>query len=176
AESALYDEAIRACDPALSREAVFEKLAVADVQQAADRFRSLYEESGGRDGFVSIEVRPSLAYDAEGTIADVRRLWAACGRPNVMIRTPGTRPGLTAIERCLAEGINVNVTLLFAVDRYLAVMDAWCAALEARVARDEPVQAVASVASFFVSRVDTQVDRRLAERREAARSEAEREA
>ena len=175
-KSGLYDDAIRACDSAWTPEAVFEAIAVADVQQAADLFRPLHEATGGRDGFVSIEVRPALAYDAEGTIAEVRRLWAACDRPNVMVKIPGTRPGLTAIQRCLSEGIPVNVTLLFAVGRYLEVMDAWCAALEERIARREPVQPLASVASFFVSRVDTKMDRRLAERRDAARSEAEREA
>jgi transaldolase len=175
-KSALYDDAIRGCDPALAPEAVFEAIAVADVQQAADRFRPLHEATGGSDGFVSIEVRPALAYDADGTIAEVRRLWAACDRPNVMVKIPGTRPGLIAIERCLAEGIQVNVTLLFAVERYLEVMDAWCAALEARIARGEPVRQLASVASFFVSRVDTAVNRRLAARRDVAGSEAEREA
>lgn len=154
----LYDEPIRACPPGTPPDAVFERLAVADVREAADHFRPLYDRTQGRDGFVSIEVRPSLAYDTAGTIAEVRRLWQACGRPNVMVKIPGTREGIPAIERCLAEGININVTLLFSVRRYLAVADAWFAALEERVGRREPVARVASVASFFVSRVDTKVD------------------
>lgn len=160
-ETDLYDERIRACPPGAPPAAVFEQLAVADVREAADHFRSLYDHSQGRDGFVSIEVRPALAHDTAGTIEEVRRLWTACERPNVMVKIPGTREGIPAIRQCLAEGINVNVTLLFSVRRYLEVADAWFAALEERVERRLPVERVASVASFFVSRVDTKVDGRL---------------
>lgn len=170
----LYDDVIRRCDPALPADAVFERLAVADVQRAADHFRPLYEDSDGRDGFVSIEVRPALAYDTAGTIAEVCRLWKACDRPNVMVKIPGTAPGIEAIRRCLVEGVNVNITLLFSVPRYLEVVDAWFAAFEERVARGAPVAQLASVASFFVSRVDTKVDGRLEKRVASARDEAER--
>lgn len=157
----LYDDVIRECGPDMEPAEIFEKLAVADVQEAADHFRPLYDETEGRDGFVSIEVRPALAYDTEGTVEEVRRLWTSCARPNVMVKIPGTREGLPAIRSCLAEGININITLLFSVDRYLEVMDAWFDAFRERVDRGEPVARLASVASFFVSRVDSKVDGRL---------------
>jgi transaldolase len=157
----LYDDVIRECGPDMEPDEIFEKLAVADVQEAADHFRPLFDETEGRDGFVSIEVRPALAYDTEGTVEEVRRLWTSCGRPNVMVKIPGTREGLPAIRSCLAEGININITLLFSVDRYLEVMDAWFDAFRERVERGEPVARLASVASFFVSRVDSKVDGRL---------------
>lgn len=157
----LYDDVIRECGPDMEPDEIFEKLAVADVREAADHFRPLYDRTEGRDGFVSIEVRPSLAYDTEGTIEEVRRLWTACDRPNVMVKIPGTREGLPAIRTCLAEGTNINITLLFSVDRYLEVMDAWFDAFRERIERDLPVARLASVASFFVSRVDTKVDERL---------------
>jgi transaldolase len=159
--SDLYDDDIRAageCSP----EQAFELLAVADIQQACDLFRPLYERTGGRDGFVSIEVNPHLANDTEGTTTDVRRLWETVDRPNVMIKIPGTVEGLPAIRKSLASGINVNVTLLFAVTRYEEVMEAWFQALEDRVHRGADVNRVASVASFFISRVDSNIDHRLA--------------
>jgi transaldolase len=140
---------------------VFEALAIQDVQEAADVLRPVYEETDGADGFVSIEVSPELARDTEGSIAEARRLWRAADRPNVMIKIPGTREGWPAIERCLREGININITLLFSVEHYRAVADAYLRALEARVAEGHPVDRVASVASLFVSRVDTEVDKRL---------------
>ncbi len=157
----LYDDVIRECGPDMEPDEIFEKLAVADVQQAADHFRSLYDRTDGQDGFVSIEVRPALANDTEGTIEEVRRLWTSCDRPNVMVKIPGTRAGLPAIRHCLAEGININITLLFSVERYLEVMDAWFDAFEGRVGAGEPVGRLSSVASFFVSRVDSKVDKRL---------------
>jgi transaldolase len=172
----LYDALIGACAPGAPPDAVFERLAVADVREAADHFRPLYDRTDGRDGFVSIEVRPALAHDTAGTIEEVRRLWAACDRPNVMVKIPGTREGLPAIRRCLAEGVNVNVTLLFSVPRYLEVVDAWFAAFEERVERGDPVDRLASVASFFVSRVDAKVDDRLEKRLAEAQDEREREA
>lgn len=174
AGSGLYDDAIRACGPELAPDAVFERLAISDVQTAADRFRPLYDASSGRDGYVSIEVRPSLAGDTEATIAEARRLWVACARPNVMVKIPATREGVAAIERCLDEGVNVNVTLLFSVERYAEVVDAWFAAFEARAERGEPLDRLASVASFFVSRVDTKVDARLEKRLVEARDESTR--
>ncbi len=160
-DSDLYDDDIRTAGSDVEPDVVFERLAVADVQRAADHFRPLYDGSEGKDGFVSIEVRPSLAYDTDGTAEEVRRLWAACDRPNVMVKIPGTYEGLPAISECLLEGININVTLLFSVNRYHEVLDAWFSALEERVERHLPVDRLASVASFFVSRVDSMVDKRL---------------
>jgi transaldolase len=175
-ETDLYDDRIRGGDrPSPAPDALFERLAVADVREAADQFRPLYERSGGRDGFVSIEVRPTLARDTDGTIEEVRRLWRACDRPNVMVKIPGTREGLPAIRRCLAEGININITLLFSVERYLEVVEAWFAAFEQRAERGERLDRLASVASFFVSRVDSKVDGRLEARLAEARGERERE-
>src|SRR5262249_53812379 len=162
AETALYDEDIRrlAGERGTAAE-IFEGLAVADIQSAADVFRGVYEGSGGNDGFVSIEVGPHLARDTQGTIAEARRLWKECGRPNVMVKIPGTAEGVPAIRQCLAEGININITLLFSVPRYREVMDAYLSALEDRLKAGQPVDALRSVASFFVSRVDTNVDKKL---------------
>ena len=156
-------------DPALARPDIrsksdadaFEAIAVDDVRMAADVFRTVYDSTEGADGFVSIEVRPSLARDTHGSLAEARRLWREVGRPNVMIKIPGTREGWPAIEQALEEGININITLLFSVEHYKAVADAYLNAMEARIAARKPVDRVASVASFFVSRVDTEVDKRL---------------
>ncbi len=137
---------------------IFEALAVADVQDACDEFRDVHEATGGADGLVSLEVSPTLAHDAAGTEVEARRLWTAVGRPNVMIKIPGTIAGLGAIERCIAAGINVNVTLLFSTARHEQVMDAYLRGLEHRAAGGECLSHIASVASFFVSRVDTKVD------------------
>ncbi|MBA3258323.1 MAG: transaldolase [Gemmatimonadales bacterium] len=157
-------------DDVLAREAgssrsdadVFEAIAVEDVRAAADLFRPVYAHSNGADGFVSLEVSPGVALDTAGTIAEAERLWAAVDRPNVMIKIPGTREGWPAIERCLTNGININITLLFSVEYYRKVAEAYLAALEARESKGEPLDRLASVASFFVSRVDTEVDARLA--------------
>lgn len=159
--SADYDDALRDSAARATDRAVFEALAVQDVQEAADAFRPVYDATDGGDGFVSIEVSPKLARDTEGSIAEARRLWRAVDRPNVMIKIPGTREGWPAIERCLREGININITLLFSVEHYQAVADAYVHALEARVAEGHPIDRVASVASLFVSRVDTEVDKRI---------------
>jgi transaldolase len=163
AESDLYDQDIRAA-ASRSPGTVFESIAVADIRTAADLFRPLYDRTGGADGFVSIEVEPDLAWDTDGSIDAARRLWKSVDRPNVMVKIPGTAEGLPAIRECLSEGININITLLFSVDRYHEVMDAWFEALERRAERDEPIDRIASVASFFVSRVDTKVDQRIGER------------
>jgi transaldolase len=141
--------------------AIYETLAMADVRAAADAFRALYDDSDGADGFVSFEVSPHLARDASGTIAAARRLWAALDRPNVMIKVPGTEAGLTAVVELLAEGINVNVTLLFSVARYRQVLEAHAKGLAAALDGGRPVQRIASVASFFLSRIDTAVDEEL---------------
>lgn len=162
AETELYDEDVRrAGDEGRDPFAIFEKLAVDDVCRAADLFRPVFDAAGGGDGFVSIEVGPRLANDTEGSIREARRLWAACDRPNVMVKIPGTAAGVPAIRRCLAEGININITLLFSVARYREVMEAYLSALEERVAAGQPIDGLRSVASFFVSRVDTNVDKKL---------------
>jgi transaldolase len=140
---------------------VFETIAIKDVQEAADLFRPVYDATGGADGFVSLEVSPRLARDTEGSVNEARRLWKALARPNVMIKIPGTREGWPAIERCLQEGININITLLFSIEHYRAVAEAYLKALEARVSAKQSIDKVASVASFFVSRVDTEVDKRI---------------
>jgi transaldolase len=157
--SDLYDEDIRRLAAVgRSPKAIFEALAVADVQVACDTFHPVYLRAAGHDGLVSLEVDPGLARDAEGTLGEAQRLWEAVGRPNAMIKIPGTAQGLPAITAALAEGINVNVTLLFSVVRYEQVIEAFLAGLEARVARGLVVDRLASVASFFVSRIDTKVD------------------
>lgn len=159
AGSRLYDDDIRRMsEEGRSAGEIFESLAVADVQAACDVFMPLYRQSGGTDGFVSLEVSPALANDTEGTISQAARLWAAIGRPNAMIKIPGTRAGLPAITRSIAAGINVNVTLLFAIERYAEVIDAFLEGLDRRLRQRLPIQSVASVASFFVSRVDGKVD------------------
>jgi transaldolase len=158
----LYDAQIRsAARWGLEPAAIFESLAVEDVRSAADVFRPVYEATGGDDGFVSIEVRPQLAHETEASIVEARRLWKECGRPNVMVKIPATREGLEAIRRCVSEGINVNVTLLFSVPRYREVMEAFLSGVEERIAASKPADRLRSVASFFVSRVDTLVDAKL---------------
>jgi transaldolase len=162
AGSELYDDAIRGLGAqGKSPAAIFEALAVADVVAAADAFRPLYEACDGNDGFVSIEVAPHLARDTEGSLEEARRLWQACSRPNVMVKIPGTREGVGAIRQALSEGININITLLFSISRYREVMTAYLEALETRRSAGSPNGRLRSVASFFVSRVDTMVDKRL---------------
>jgi transaldolase len=166
----LYDLARQGLDAS----AIFDRLASGDLRRAADILRSRYEETNGTDGFVSWEVSPELAYDTERTMADVRRLWGLFDRSNALIKIPGTRAGLPAIERMLYEGININITLLFSVERYEQVMEAYFSALERRVAEGKPIDRIRSVASFFVSRVDTLVDKMLDEKIKSA-GPAERE-
>jgi transaldolase len=154
-----YDAAIRAMARAKkSAMEIYEALSQRDVQSAADEFRPLYERTGGADGYVSLEVNPHLARDTQGTIREARRLWRALDRPNVMIKVPATAQGLPAIEQLIGEGINVNVTLLFSLPRYREVAQAYCAGLAARLARHKSVSRVASVASFFLSRIDVLID------------------
>jgi transaldolase len=162
AATELYDDDIRRLgEKRLPPDEIFETLAVDDVSRVADAFRPLHESVRGEDGFVSIEVGPHLALDTEGSVVEARRLWKRCDRPNVMVKIPGTQPGIPAIRQCLSEGININITLLFSVERYREVMEAYLSALEARVAAGQPVDRLRSVASFFVSRVDTNVDKKL---------------
>jgi transaldolase / glucose-6-phosphate isomerase len=145
-------------DPSLEPKAVYEMLAVKDIQDAADVLRPLYTSTGSRDGYVSLEVSPDLANDTEGTLAEARHLWKAVARPNVMIKVPATPAGIPAIRTLISEGVNVNVTLLFAVDAYETVARAFIDGLEARSQAGEPLDHVGSVASFFVSRIDSAVD------------------
>jgi transaldolase len=160
--SRLYDTDIRRlADAGKSSTEIFEALAVADVRAACDAFLPLYQRSAGSDGLVSLEVAPTLAQDADATMQEAERLWSAVDRPNAMIKIPGTRAGLVAITRAIAAGINVNVTLLFSIERYAEVIEAFLAGLEQRLERGLPVTSLASVASFFVSRVDGKVDRLL---------------
>jgi transaldolase/glucose-6-phosphate isomerase len=140
---------------------IYEHLAVTDIQAAADALRPVYDRLDGADGFVSIEVSPFLATSTEGTIDEARRLWAAVDRPNLMVKVPGTREGVPAVRTLTAEGINVNITLLFAIEMYQAVAEAFLAGLEDRLAKGKDISQVASVASFFVSRVDTKIDAKI---------------
>ncbi|MFA5975260.1 MAG: transaldolase [Elusimicrobiota bacterium] len=138
--------------------AIFEALAVEDVRRACDVFRPVYEQTAGGDGYVSLEVNPHLARDAQGTLEEARRLFERVNRPNVMIKIPGTRESLPAIEQALGEGLNVNVTLIFSLKRYEEVLTAWLSGMERWSKKGKSLRSVASVASFFISRVDTLVD------------------
>jgi transaldolase len=137
---------------------IYERLVVTDVRDACDVLRPVYDDSQGVDGFVSLEVSPHLAHDTEGTMVEARRLFQAVRRPNLLIKIPGTLEGIPAIEEMLYEGMNINITLLFAVDRYEAVAEAYMRALERRLAQGKGVARVASVASFFLSRIDVLTD------------------
>ncbi len=137
---------------------IYETLTQQDIQNAADKFRELYQRTDGKDGYVSLEVNPHLAHDTHATIAEARRLWKALNRPNVLIKVPGTKEGLPAITQLISEGINVNVTLLFGVPRYQEVAEAYQNGLEMRVAKGESIAQVTSVASFFLSRIDVLID------------------
>lgn len=143
---------------------IYEALAIQDIRQAADILRPVYNETHGRDGFVSIEVNPRLAFDTDGTIEEGRRLFAAIERPNVMIKVPGTNQGMPAVATLIGEGINVNVTLIFAIEMYEKVMQAYLDGLRTFRISGRPLASVASVASFFVSRVDSAVDKQLQEK------------
>jgi transaldolase len=161
-EGAEYNDAIASLARAgKSIDAIYETLALEDVQAAADLFRKTYDAAGGADGFVSLEVSPHLADDTKGTVVEGLRLWEAFDRPNAMIKVPGTEAGLPAITELIAAGVNINVTLLFSVERYGAVVDAYLAGLEQRVAAGKPIDRIASVASFFLSRIDTLIDAKL---------------
>ena len=163
--SNLYADIINAPDSKkLNANGVFEKIAFRDVQDACDIFAPVYKESNRRDGYVSLEVSPFLGYDTKATIDEARRLWKSVNRPNVMIKIPGTVEGLPAIRQCLEDGININITLLFAQSAYEHVAEAFLAALEARAAKGQDISHIASAASFFVSRIDTLVDSKIDEK------------
>ena len=142
----------------LNAKGLYERIAIRDVQTATDIFRSVYDETKARDGFVSLEVSPTLANDTQGTLEEARRLWKTVSRENLMVKVPATKEGIPAIRQLLEEGININITLLFAQSAYEQVAEAYIAALEARVAKGQDVSKIASVASFFVSRIDTLID------------------
>jgi transaldolase len=161
AEGHAYDAQLAGASPELSAWELFELVETDDVRAACDIFRTVHEKSKGVDGYVSIEVSPGAAHSVDDTIAEARRLWAVVERPNVMIKVPGTAAGAAAARRLLADGINVNITLLFSVDAYAVVIESYITALEERAKRGLPLSAIASVASFFVSRVDTEAEKRL---------------
>ena len=154
---------------------LFLGLAFEDISTAADMLRPTYQVTAGRDGFVSIEVSPDLAYDTGATIAEARRLFSTLNRKNVLVKVPATKQGLPAIEQLTSEGINVNVTLLFSVERYEEVIEAYLRGLEQRVSKGQPIHEITSVASFFVSRVDTLTDQLLETRLSSATSKAEKD-
>ncbi|MEZ5540856.1 MAG: transaldolase [Pseudomonadota bacterium] len=172
-----YDDAIaEAVRHGTGAPALYEALVLADVQAAADCFRQVYEHSGARDGYVSLEVSPHLAHDTAGTIGEARRLWQLFGRDNAMIKVPATRAGIPAIATLVADGININATLLFSLPRYREVADAYLQGLEWRLDGGLPIDRIASVASFFLSRIDVLIDadldRRLAQDPELGRHDA----
>ena len=158
-DSADYDAAIKALsEKPVELITLYENLAIEDVQKAADLFKPVYDETKKKDGYVSLEVSPYLAFDKQGTIAEAQRLWKTVGRPNVMIKVPGTKEGVLALEDLIAEGININVTLLFSKNVYEQVAQTYIKGLERFAAKGGDVSTVASVASFFISRIDTGVD------------------
>ncbi|HET9029582.1 MAG TPA: bifunctional transaldolase/phosoglucose isomerase [Candidatus Aquilonibacter sp.] len=155
-----YDEQLRTLiQQETNPDALFWDLAVADIQNACDAFKGVYESSGGNDGFVSLEVSPLLAHDTQGTIANAKQLWERVGRPNLMVKIPGTNAGVAAIEECIYAGLNINVTLIFAIEMYEKTARAYIKGLERRIAEGKPVERIRSVNSVFVSRIDTAVDK-----------------
>ena len=148
-------------DASLDAKGIYERLAIRDIQDAADALKPVYLSTSGHDGYVSLEVSPLLANETQATIEEARRLWNTVQRPNIMIKVPGTTAGLPAIETLLTEGININITLLFARQRYEEVAETYVRALEARAKAGLPLPQMASVASFFVSRIDTNIDARI---------------
>ncbi|HEY6214679.1 MAG TPA: transaldolase, partial [Vicinamibacterales bacterium] len=161
AEGSAYDDQIRSATGSKTAMELFELVETTDVRDACDIFAGAHRDSKGNDGFVSIEVSPGAANDMRATVSEAERLWATVKRPNVMIKIPGTAEGAKAVERAIAAGINVNITLLFAIEAYASVIEAYMRGLEERVKAGKEISSIHSVASFFVSRVDTEVDKRL---------------
>jgi len=160
--STLYSDILNSPEAkSLNAKQLFEKIAIRDVQDACDIFRPVYDESKHRDGYVSLEVSPFLANNTNGTLEEARRLWKAVNRPNLMVKVPATPEGIPAIRQLLEDGLNINITLLFAQSAYEKVAEAYIAALEARAAKGQPINHIASVASFFVSRIDTLIDSKI---------------
>jgi transaldolase len=156
-----------------SAQEIYEALAITDEQTVADLLRPVYERTGGQDGFVSIEVSPYLAHATEQTLVEVRRFWHTIARPNLMVKIPSTPAGIPAIRQALSEGININITLMFSLDNYRQVAEAYLSALEDRLAAGKDISRIASVASFFVSRVDVLVDNLLEDKMEAVGASAQ---
>lgn len=156
-----------------SAQEIYEALAITDEQTVADLLRPVYERTGSQDGFVSIEVSPYLAHDTEKTLAEVRRFWHTIDRPNLMVKIPSTAAGIPAIRQALAEGININITLMFSLENYRQVAEAYLGALEERLAAGKDISRIASVASFFVSRVDVLVDKLLQDKIKATSARVE---
>lgn len=161
AEGDAYDAQLRDAPPDLTALDLFELVATTDVREACDRFRPVYDRTTGDDGYVSIEVSPGAANDAKATLEEARRLWKTVDRPNCLVKIPGTQEDAGAVRQAIAAGINVNITLLFSLEAHDRVIDAYMGGLEDRVGRGLPIDSLASVASFFVSRVDTEIDKRL---------------
>lgn len=161
AEGTAYDAQLREAPAELTALQLFELVATTDVGDACDRFRGVYDKSKCDDGYVSIEVSPGAAHDAKATLVEARRLWKTVDRPNLLVKVPGTVEGADAVRQLIAEGINVNITLLFALEAHDRVIGAYMSGLEERVKKGQPVDRIASVASFFVSRVDGEIDKRL---------------
>jgi transaldolase len=161
AEGAAYDAQLASVETGVSDRDAFFALAATDVQAACDAFRGVYDSTDGVDGYVSLEVSPDLARDAAGTVAEAHRLWTLVDRPNLMIKVPGTVEGADAVRQLIADGINVNVTLLFSIEAHGRVIEAYLAGLEQRAAAGLPIDRIGSVASFFVSRVDSAIDKQL---------------
>src|SRR5687768_17286698 len=160
--SSAYDEQIIAAEEeGLTSWELFELLETTDVRDACDHFAGVYSTTRGGDGYVSIEISPGVSHIAEAAVEEARRLWKTVDRPNVMVKVPGTPEGAVAVRRLIAEGINVNITLLFALEAHERVIEAYIAGLEDRIKARQPIDGLASVASFFVSRVDTEIDKRL---------------
>lgn len=174
AEGHEYDDQLSAAARELTPSELFELVETEDVRTACDMFAGVYARTKGGDGYVSIEVSPAAANDADATVREAQRLWHAVDRPNLMVKVPGTAEGATAVRQLIGQGINVNITLLFAINAHARVIDAYIAGLEDRLRAGNTVDGVASVASFFVSRVDSEVDKRL-NGIAAAKPEAERE-
>ncbi len=169
-----YRDQLRALHAAgKSTTEIYEAVAITDIQSACDVLRPVYDASDGEHGLVSLEVSPELAFDTEGTIAEVRRLWQQVDRPNLMIKIPATDEGVPAVQQMLTEGHNVNITLMFSLTDYDNVAEAYISALEARAAAGEPIDRIASVASFFVSRIDTLADELLEARIQAGETRAQ---
>jgi transaldolase len=160
-----------ALEKGLSAVTLYEKLAIEDIQTATDALRGVYDATDKRDGYVSLEVSPALAHEGEGTLEEARRLWKAVDRPNLMVKVPATDVGYDAIKQLISEGININVTLLFSQEAYRRVAEAYVAGLEKRAAEGKELSHIASVASFFVSRIDSLVDSQIEEKLKTATSE-----
>lgn len=161
AEGTAYDAQLREAPPDLTALELFELVATTDVRDACDRFRGVYDKTKGDDGYVSIEVSPAAAHDIEATLNEAHRLWKTVDRPNLLVKVPGTVEGAEAVKQLIADGINVNITLLFALEAHDRVINAYMTGLEERAKRGQPIDRIASVASFFVSRVDSEADKRL---------------